>query len=468
MHETALAACIAGTAEDILRRAGAVPAHTVFPTVDELHDAMEDLRARRPELVSARRVGTSRLGEPIPLYRVGTGTRSALIVGGVHPNEPIGSLTVLHLVEQLITDDAFREALDTVWHIIPCADPDGMRLNEDWFADPADRERYARGFYRPAPDEQVEWTFPFSYKKAYFDAMMPETQALARAIDIAAPDLYVPLHNSEGGGAYFYLSRPVPDLYAPLHALAAGLGVPLHAGEPEGAHFTVLAQAIYEMGTLEELYDWTESLGLDPYPPGSGGDASTSYARRYGTLSLIAELPQFSDPAADNSTATDRSYAQELNRSGELLIDTGQRLTALLSRVQPHVRLDTPLLRAARVFAPLATSSGEAHIARAGETDPARAATVSEVRALDGLVSMHRLRWGGMLVRALQAEVDAGTAAPELRRVATAAQELFDEWLTETSDTNSATPLPLASVVGVQYGAILAAHATAHPHLDGT
>src|SRR5690606_9811634 len=213
VHDTASAATALGTPEDILRRAEAVPAQNSFPTVDELHRAMEELRTRHPEHISVQRIGTSRLGESIPLYRVGAGAHSALVAGGVHPNEPIGSLTILHLVEQLVTDDAFRAALDTTWHIIPCADPDGMRLNEGWFADPADRDRYAREFFRPAPDEQVEWTFPFSYKKAYFDAMMPETQALARAIDLSRPDLYVPLHNSEGGGAYYYLSRPEPELY---------------------------------------------------------------------------------------------------------------------------------------------------------------------------------------------------------------------------------------------------------------
>lgn len=457
MHDSA-AAPTAGTVEDILRRAGAAPDHTAFPTVDELHRRLEELRSQHPDLIRMQRIGTSRLGEPIPYYSIGEGARSALIVGGVHPNEPIGSLTILHLVDQLTSDADFRQQLDTTWHIVPCADPDGMRLNEGWFADPADRERYAREFFRPAPDEQVEWTFPFSYKKAYFDAMMPETQALARAIDLARPDLYVPLHNSEGGGAYFYLSRPMPALYPLLHALPAALGVPLHTGEAEGAHFTVLAPAIYEMGTLQDAYDWTEAYGLDPYPPGSAGDASTSYAQKYGTLSLIAELPQFSDPFADDVSLTQTTYPDALRESGERLQQAGAALTALLGRVGPHLRLDTPLLRAARVFAPAATGAGEEHLARAAQ-EVDRPATVSEVEALSGVVRLHRLRWGGMLVRALRAEVDAGTAAPEVRRVAAEAQELFDDWLHEALRGGGSSPLPLSAVVGVQYGAILAAHA---------
>lgn len=462
MHDSATAPTT-GTVDEILRRAGGVPDHFAFPTVDELNQQMEQLRSRYPELIGVQRIGTSRLGEAIPFYSIGKGSRSALIAGGVHPNEPIGSLTILHLVEQLASDAAFRERLDTTWHIVPCADPDGMRLNEGWFADPSDRERYAREFFRPAPDEQVEWTFPFSYKKAYFDAMMPETQALARAIDISRPDLYVPLHNSEGGGAYFYLSRPVPALYPLLHALPAALGVPLHTGEAEAAHFTVLAPAIYEMGTLQDAYDWTESYGLDPYPPGAAGDASTSYAQRYGTLSLIAELPQFSDPFADDTTRSETRYRDALRESGRRLQETGAALTALIARVEPHLRLDTPLLRAARVFAPSATAAGEEHRARAAqETD--RHATLSEVEALSGVVRLHRLRWGGMLVRALRAEVDAGMAAPVVRRVAVEAQELFDGWLQEALRGGGSTPLPLSAVVGVQFGAILAAHS----QLEGT
>lgn len=457
MHDSA-AAVTAGTVEDILRRAGATPNHAAFPTVDALNTQLEDLRTQYPDLISVQRIGTSRLGEPIPFYSIGEGARSVLVVGGVHPNEPIGSLTILHLMEQLASDAAFREQLDTTWHIVPCADPDGMRLNEGWFADPADRERYAREFFRPAPDEQVEWTFPFSYKKAYFDAMMPETQALARAIDIARPHLYVPLHNSEGGGAYFYLSRPMPALYPLLHALPAALGVPLHAGEAEAAHFTVLAPAIYEMGTLQDAYDWTEAYGLDPYPPGSAGDASTAYAQKYDTLSLIAELPQFSDPFADDTSATEILYRDALRESGVRLQEAGAALTALIARVEPHLRLDTPLLRAARVFAPAASAAGEEHLARAAaESD--RCATVSEVEALSGVVRLHRLRWGGMLVRALRAEVDAGTAAPEVRRVAVEAQTLFDGWLQDSLQEGGAVPLALSAVVGVQYGAILAAHA---------
>jgi hypothetical protein len=451
-----------GSPEDILRRAAAVPERTGFPTVDELAAAVEALRERRPDLVTVERIGTSRLGEPIPMYRLGEGRRSILVVGGVHPNEPIGSWTVLHLIEQLLEDDALRDGLGASWSIIPCVDPDGMRLNEGWFADPADRSTYFREFYRPAPDEQVEWTFPFRYKKAYFDAMLPETQALARAIDDTRPDLYVALHNSEAGGVYYYLSRPAPGLYDLLHEIPKNLGVPLHQGEPEAAHFPVLAPAIFEMGTLESVYDWTESLGLDPFPPGSGGNASSAYAERYGTLSLIAELPYWTDAAADDTAPLEVSYAEVLRSSGALLVEAGTRLQELLERAAPDLSLDTPFLRGARAFAPLVASVGENNLARAELAASARPATVAERHGLGELVHMYRLRFGGMLVRALAAEAGAGTASAALRRTAAEASALFAAWQDDARDADTSYVLPVASLVGVQYGAILAACA----HLD--
>ena len=80
-----------------------------------------------------------------------------------------------------------------------------MRLNEGWLKGPFVRSHYGRHFYRPAGEEQVEWTFPFEYKKAYFDAVLPETLALMRQIDKRKPTLMCSLHNGELGGVLLLL-----------------------------------------------------------------------------------------------------------------------------------------------------------------------------------------------------------------------------------------------------------------------
>ncbi|WP_188685470.1 M14 family zinc carboxypeptidase [Nesterenkonia cremea] len=435
-----------------------VPAMTGYPTVDQLKDRLESLRAEHPELITAERIGTTRLGEPLWLYTLGEGRLSGLLAGGVHPNEPIGSVTILHLVQQLASSADLRARLDTTWRIIPCADPDGMRLNEGWFQDPGDAETYFRHFYRPAGDEQVEWTFPLSYKRAHFDAMLPETQALQRAIDLARPDFYVPLHNAESGGAYYYLSEPMPELCSALQQLPERFGVPLHRGEPEAAHFTELAPGIFDMGTVEEIYDWLEGLGLDPAPPGSAGDASTSYARRYGTLSMIAELPLQRHPDADDLSLSEHRYADLLEQEGAQLIADGERLLAMLAQAEPELSLETPMLRASRCFLPMVRRSGESHRARAGQEENSRSATVSELTGLPGVRHMLRLRFGGIFLRALEAEFSAGTASASLRRLADEMEGLFAQWLREAAacPSGQTQAIPAHDVASVQCGAVLA------------
>ncbi|WFR68487.1 M14 family zinc carboxypeptidase [Curtobacterium flaccumfaciens] len=225
----------------ILRLVAEVPDRDGFPLVDDLHARFDALAAAHPERVTVTRIGTSRLGEPLHAYRIGSGSHAAVIVGGVHPNEPIGSWTALHLATWLLDDPETSATLDTTWHIVPTIDPDGMRLNEAWFHHPHDRVFYSRHFYRPAPDSQVEWTFPNQYRSVYFDQVLPETLAFMRLIDDTRPDLLVSLHNGEMGGVYYYLSEDLPDVVDTLHAVPAALGLPLDTGEPESPYLRELA-----------------------------------------------------------------------------------------------------------------------------------------------------------------------------------------------------------------------------------
>ncbi|MDR2453082.1 MAG: hypothetical protein LBD51_00655 [Bifidobacteriaceae bacterium] len=450
-----------GAPAEIVRRAGALPGRSAFPPLDELLDGFEAVRAAHPDLVRRRRIGTSRLGEPIQVYRAGSGAKQNLVVGGVHPNEPIGSLTVWHLISQLCADEAMRQAFDATWHIVPCVDPDGYRLNEGWFDRPADRLHYARHFYRPAPDEQVEWTFPVDYKLAYFDRMMPETQALARLIDAVKPDVYVPLHNSELGGVYYYVSRASQALFDLLHAVPKALGLPLALGEPESGEMVAAADAIYPMFGFAHTYDWLEGLGLDPVGPNPAGDSSTAYAARHGALSLIAELPYWSHPAADDTTATAEPYADLLRRTGQAHLATAQALTEALAAAAPHLALDTPLRRGAEAFAPGIAATGQAALARAAQVDGARLASAAERFSCEDVVHMFRLRFGSMTLQALQAECRAGLAGPELRRIAQRLDALYQQWQADAVRATPADPIDLNRAAGVQYGAVLAAGALA-------
>ncbi|CAF3885733.1 unnamed protein product, partial [Rotaria sp. Silwood1] len=99
---------------------------------------------------------------------------------------------------------------------IPCVDPDGTRLNQGWFSGPFTIRNYARNFYRPRTEEQVEWTFPITYKNYSWTTPSNETQALMYAIRLVQPDFVYGLHNSGFGGMYYYISQPLFDIFPQL------------------------------------------------------------------------------------------------------------------------------------------------------------------------------------------------------------------------------------------------------------
>ena len=466
-HTSGLTALEPLTSAEIIDRAAGLPAAQHYPGVDELHEAFAALAAQHPEQMSVTELGHSRGGEPILLYSIGgldaeaPATLSGLLAGGVHPNEPIGSWTMLHLADQLLADGELRRSLASSWHFLPCADPDSMRLNEGWFHAPEDRELYFQNFYRPAGPEQVEWTFPFRYKRAHFDAMLPETRALQRAIDLTRPDFYMPLHNAESGGAYYYLSDSLATGLSPqvdpllglLSELPAAMGIPLHRGEPEAAHFRVLSPGIFAMGTLEEAYDWVEALGLDPFPEGSTGESSTGYARSHGTLSMVAEMPQWKHLLSDDISPSGQHYAAALKDQAAALSASGELLMALLGRLAPATETaqaaEPPLLRASRAFLPLLGQAAESQRARAEDPACQREATVAELHGLQGILHMLRLRFGGMFLRAL-GELGAARLAEEL-------SPIYAEWMAEAAaQEQDLEPIPIKDAAGLQYGAVLA------------
>ena len=447
-----------------------VPAWGHYPDVDELLASFRALAERHPGLIREHRIGTSRLGEPLYCFTLREEERAAsapapaaldaapgedyVVVGGVHPNEPVGAVTTLHLATRLCEDDALRAHFGGGWHIVPCVDPDGARLNEGWFADPADKYRYGRHFYRPRGEEQVEWTFPFAYKDAYFDRVLPETLALMRLLDATRPRFLTTLHNCEAGGAYYYLNRPAPALYEQLTAIPAAAGIPLATGEPEAAHTPVYAPGIHGVIDMRAAYDYLESHGGDP-AAALAGASSAAYTEPYGTFYFVAEVPHWAHPDADDDTATERSHPDVLRERAAGMREAGEYLERVLKAAEPELTLDTPFLRASRAFVPGLRELSDTETARAA-TVPVRPATVSECYSCEQSAHSLRVRFGGMLLRALEAETTAGTATREVRTLRAGLLERYDQWAAESA-VAMGEPLPIATLSGVQYAALLAA-----------
>ncbi|MEU6997433.1 M14 family zinc carboxypeptidase [Nonomuraea sp. NPDC046570] len=436
---------------DVDQHMSRVPDYAAFPTVDQMHAELDELAAAHPGLVRLRRIGTSRLGEPLRVATVGSGPHDAVIIGGPHPNEPIGALTVSSLLHQLVEDASLREDFGYRWHLIPCVDPDGARLNEGWYVRPSDRRAYSEHFYRPAEADQVEWTFPLAGEDCFFDRTLPETEALMRLMDEVKPAFVYSLHNGELQGAFYYLSKDEPALAARLAALATAQGLPLHMGPPEVPSAVPIGPGAYRTPRGAEL---AAAYGI--------GGGSVDYADRFDALHLVTELPYWADPRVADETPTGQQYGEAIQASLAAQRALIAELTQSMSAVRADLTVRSPFRRALQDF----LDTHDDFISE-WESFPGtdRPATVAEAVGNRQIMHSMRLRYGGTYLRMLDAELGAGNQTPAIRAERARLGARFDDWFTEAEADSTATPIPIRTLVAVQLGAALLAAEAAKQQL---
>lgn len=440
---------------------GSVAPYERFLTVEELNESSRRLAEEYPRMAEHSIIGRSRNGDPIEMLRVGQGQKTALMFACPHPNEPIGAMTLHYLSRRLLEDAELRESLDYTWYLISCIDPDGTRLNEGWFEGPFTPEHYARSFYRPPSHQQIEWTFPFSYKNAHFDEPLPETQALMGVIDETRPQFMMSLHNAGFGGAYFYLSRPAPDLYPHLHRVVRDQGLPLSRGEPEVPYAETFDQAIYRMFGRREGYDYLEqNSDRDPAEVVTGGTSSHDYAQALaGTYTLVCEVPYYYDPRVDDTTPTGLSRREVVLEGLELEREFQHNLEGMYRAVEPLLGFPCPF----RDSVADAVLRGGARLdARESwaRSDPGLERLATRAEVFDNTVSsrFYRLLMLGMYLRLIRVEAAYGGSSSRLGRLKKAGEEgerAFAEWNESLLERVDCQVIPIEKLVRVQLGSAL-------------
>jgi len=314
--------------EDLIR---AVPHFDKFVAWRDMEAAVLRLAGRGAAEVEV--LGRSEGGRPIHHVTMGRGRYKALFVGYPHPNEPIGGLTVLSLLDLLSQSPSPLGGLDVEWHVVPSIDPDGMVLNEAWTQKPFSIGSYVRGCFRQEPRDQVERSFPIEYKKLLFDAPIPEVRSLMGLMDRLRPDFYYSLHNARLGGVVAYVSKPVDEaVCAGLTALWSRLGIPVAApggGSALESGFEAYAPGVREIFAVPKYYDYLESRYPNPEDLlHDAGACSWDYLREIspGSLSFIMELPYLRHPMSDSRRPIGRNLREE-----KLVIDAKNK--ALVSRL---------------------------------------------------------------------------------------------------------------------------------------
>lgn len=441
---------------DIRQYMATVPRMDRFLTVDELNADMAQIAREHRGIASHERVGTSKLGEPIQMLTIGSGARNILLFACPHPNEPIGAMLVHHLARTLCDDAELRDGLGFTWNLIACVDPDGTRLNEGWFDGPFTVSHYARNFYRPAGDQQVEWTFPNFYKTNYFDRSLPESQMLMRVIDRLEPVLMGSLHNAGFGGVYYYLSRDEPALYPTFYDLPKWEELPLRLGEPEVPYAVQYAPAIFKMTSAAEAYDYLEANGGDMAAFDHGG-SSTEYAATHGTLTLVVEMAYYDDDRVNDQTVTGTNRREAILAGLDLADEAYAVTNGHFEAVKDELRTHSAFESAVGWFMKHQRESraAERHWA---DTDPAtdRPATVAEVFSSNQEIRFYRLLTLGMLVRMLEGEVAVGNGTPTIRQHLKEATATFERWARDLEAGLDMRVVPIRKLVAVQLGAVLA------------
>ncbi len=267
-----------------------VPARNTLPGIRELDELTRHMAAAG---MAVERIGTSRGGRPIHLISPpARGRLNALVIGTPHPNEPIGGLSLMTLLEMLRNRHPLLEQLPFRWHFIPSIDPDGLALNDAWLNTPGDFRAYARGFFRPAFADQAEYSFPLQTAGYRFERTTSETRAWMSVIDRLRPELMVSLHNADLGGVFTVLSKPQRALAADLSRIAGAHGIALDEDGDPYAELQKLAPGVF---LAEDLVAMVEQAP-QAWP---AGNSSSGYSARYGTLTLIPEVPLWQETVVE-------------------------------------------------------------------------------------------------------------------------------------------------------------------------
>ena len=313
-----------------------------------------------------------------------------------HPNEPTGALAALWLAESLARDENMRSDLGLVWHFVPCADPDGARLNESWFSGPFSPAEYAAGVYRPPIDEQFEWTF----HRAELDnpglAAMPESRAVMAVIDALRPELLVSMHNAEDGGLYTFTTDERPELRSGMETISTLTAIPLELGAPDGP------------GELLSPGVFHEPVSVSGIP----GVCSTDYAGQYGALGLTVEPPLWVDPRAGDDSPV-KVLAAEFD---EVRAQARERHQRWVATIRDQLDLDTARGRAVLSDVDNLGSDWPPHSSR----------TVAERASWERTVDLERRRAAGHIIGLLHSQ--GGELNPALRGVLDDATTALSSW----------------------------------------
>ncbi|MER6396190.1 M14 family zinc carboxypeptidase [Kitasatospora sp. NPDC001603] len=407
-----------------------------YLTVARAEAAAGRLARRHPGRCRLREVGRSRAGHPLLLLSVDEGPDAVLVVGGPHPNEPVGVSSALRLAERLL-DHPPRPGVS--WHILPCLDPDGAAFNAGWLDGPLTMRRHYEHFFRPSFEEQPELLPPAGADRA----PMPESLALTGLIDELRPFLQCSLHGVDFGGAFVQLTGPVPGLSERFGRSAARGAVPLDVDSYDAVGWASPAPGTYLMPA-------PGGSGLSRALPDEPELSTWSYAGRHGGVTAVLEVPMWAVDAVGDGRRHP-AVRQAVGTAARVLRDRAEELSGLLVHVPPHARRAYgPMVRAVEFTLAVCSPVADEWL----EQWCAQPLTVSRVTTAGLAAARIPLRVASVLLRLL-----ADTGGPAVDAARERALGIVTESLDQLRHRFGARWVPVEVQTAHQTRAVLAAAA---------
>lgn len=261
-----------------------------FLTVEQLETFLNQIAKQYPSQIKLTTLATAPDGSPIYELQVGDGSHHALIYAYSTPQEAMGSMMLVYLIRELVTNQLLRKHYDVTWHVVLCAAPDQAKLAEKAYKQPLSLSNFIRHSYLPPQDQQVMWTFPVSQDGYTFDKPLQGAVALMNIIDNSPIEVAVGLHNSIFGSAFYTFSDSVAELYPLLYQFVDIQGFPLDDKFRRQQH----VKGIYPADSVKELIEVAKARGF--------GASFADYlkSKRPDAWAATSSLPQFQDPRLNN------------------------------------------------------------------------------------------------------------------------------------------------------------------------
>ena len=429
-----------------------VPRYGRFLRVNEVEALAANFR-QHPS-VEEKTIGKTAENKPLKMYSMGSGEKTALIIGVPHSDEPLGSLVTVYFVDWMLKHPDV-DFFGWRWLMIPVLEQRGMRMNEGWFGSWGSLVDTAKSYFREPTENQYEWTFPFEYKNHKWVHSRPESDAVKEVIRDEKPDLLCNLHHCGFYDTYFYFSRDLPEAYPRLRELSGSLGLPLSTSNPDVPFGKVLTPGFYQMYGLRDYidyYDRCEPENLLTMRRGSTSDEW--YQDTIGGFSFNCEVPLLESSVKKDDEISGYQLRELLEKRRAKRTATIDYCINVLTKLEPVFCFFDPLLLGS-VLKHVASAKLELELAEAKiSAAENRGATNFEVFENDLMVDVANLLLLGQVWRVTKT-IRVNQSKTKVGNITARIDGKIMALAKKTNCRGRFAPIPLQKLIRMQLGTIL-------------